>query len=77
MRCIVTSLTDENADLYNELKVQQSEIENVEGRSDEDNEEGVAAATVLWQPRLRNTEAHFGATGRAKRGRTDNGFAIW
>ena len=75
MRCIVTSLTDENADLYNELKVQQSEIENVEGRSDEDNEEGVAAATVLWQPRLRNTEAHFGATGRAKRGRTDNGFA--
>ena len=75
VRCIVTSLTDENADLYNELKVQQSEIENVEGRSDEDNEEGVAAATVLWQPRLRNTEAHFGATGRAKRGRTDNGFA--
>ena len=68
VRCIVTSLTDENADLYNELKEQQSDQMGMgagatggdmsDGMAEEEGEGG--SGNTIWQPRLRNTDTLFG-----------------
>ena len=70
VRCIVTSLTDENADLYNELKEQQADPGAI-GRSsdiagggteDDEDEDGIggSSSSATWQPRARNTDSVFG-----------------
>jgi len=70
VRCIVTSLTDEDADLYGEQQQASSSSSSGvggegggQGQEEDEDEERLAANAISWKPRLRSSDALLGGNG--------------